>query len=202
MMKMSTLHAVAVSTLCLSACGGSPTAPAQAAAPTVLTLGLAGQSNSILMRPFLADVATVVGAGDQVTTIDCWSAGGDCWRGLEPTLHARLDAFVWWQGESDVAAGTSGPVYMAALADLVQRIRATTGNPRLLIVIMQMGTAYSGNLPDGAYQRARQWSAQDGNSVYVETQDLEYRWWDSAHMTEAGYAAVCLRIAAVVRARR
>lgn len=183
-----------VAVLGTSACTHSPIAPSMS---EPLVLGLAGQSNSILMRPFLSQVATVVGAGDQVTTIDCWSANGECWHELEPTLHTRLDAFVWWQGESDVMMLTPEASYRAQMADLMRRVRLAANNQRLLIVVMQYGLQWVGT-PD---QAPRAWVLSDRDAVYVETRDLEFRWWDPAHMTESGYAAVSERIASIVHTR-
>ena len=174
--------------------------PIQPTNTAPLLVGLAGQSNSILLRPFLNQIVDVVGAGDEVTTISCWREDGQCWQQLKPTIR-NIDAFVWWQGESDVAERTRGSVYAEALDDLMHRVRAAAGNHKLFVVVMQMGTAYSGNLPDGAYQRAFQWTLQDENAAWVETQDLEYRWWDTAHMTERGYQDVSRRIMGIVHTR-
>ena len=106
-----------------------------------------------------------------------------------------MDAFVFWQGESDI----DNPRYGAALADLVGRVRATVGNPSLLIVLMQYGPAYSGHL-NGSEVQSQLWAAQDAHAMWVPTRDLEFLP-DGGHMTPAGYSAAAERIVSLVRRR-
>ena len=165
-----------------------------------LKIGLAGQSNAVLLRPILAEVAKVTGAGDQgATPITCWglTIDGICWRNLQTALRQDkpLDAFVWWQGESDA----DNPNYAAPFRDLIARVRAETQQPNLLILVMQWGQTYSGR-PNGAEAAQRAFVASDANAVFVPTADLEFKP-DGTHMTDDGYRAASRRVVSIVRSR-
>jgi hypothetical protein len=176
------------------------------AASTPLVLGLSGQSNAGRIRPFLEARATVAGNAAAGTGISCWADvphvdndyAGLCWAGLQPLLAARrdFDAFVWWQGDTELDHPTT---YTAALADLVRRVRADTQNPRLLIVVLQLG-AVNGDDPEGAGAQARTWAQRDPDAIYLETRDKEYQA-DRQHMTDQGYRDVVERIVAAVHAK-
>ena len=194
---------------CFSACvhppaittSGSPTAPTAGSLPPLsqrpVRLALVGQSNAVLGRPVFAQqtgILTLVPTAGDGPVIACWAVTSDCWTLLSPTIYRiNIDAFVWWQGESDV----DNPTYDVALADLVGRIRAVVGNPTLLIVLMQYGVAYSGH-PGGSERQSQAWVASDAHALYVPTHDLEFRE-DGGHMTDEGYAAAARRIVAMVR---
>ena len=161
----------------------------------------------MLIRPFLAEVAELPAFYGEVTTIaPCWSQNGSCWLTLRPQLAPRLDAFVWWQGEYDAILDPPTPieVYAQRQTDLITRIRSANGNPRLLVVVLQMGPMFDG--PRGgtigpAYQQfKREWAAADVNAVYVPTADLAWRT-DEVHMTDQGYRDVSARIREQVAAR-
>lgn len=192
---------------------------APAARTGLLKLGLAGQSNSILIRPFLEEHASVVGYGE-VTAIDpCWSAQGSCWQTLQPQLHGELDAFVWWQGEMNILQcvvpdhyGPCAPTYGPAFVDLMARVRLEYAEwrrqarlpvkPDLLIVVMQMGpwaAAVGKDLP--VERETVAWVKQDRNAAYIETRDLEWRQ-DGIHMTDRGYRDLVERTVAAIRTRK
>lgn len=175
----------------------SPTRPSQ---PRPVRLALAGQSNSMLLRPALGNA--VVAFYGEVQPIACWTVTERCWSLLRPQLQP-VDAFVWWQGEYDAMLETRD--YSARLSDLVARVRAAVGNPRLLVVVPQMGPMFDGprmGTAGDALQRERKaWVAQDINALYIETQDLPYQA-DEVHMTPEGYAGVAARVLARVEARR
>lgn len=191
-------------TVGLAGCGSAPrlTGPsARAVFSGPLRLGLAGQSNAMLLRPFLAEVSDVRSFYGEVTTIaPCWSVHGTCWTALRPTLAEPLDAFVWWQGESDVLAGTTN--YAPAFEDLVRRVRSENRKPALLVVVMQLGpfadNGRGGDVGKLIQQQRREWVARDGHAIYVVTQDLEYRV-DDVHMTDRGYRDVSARIVETVK---
>lgn len=195
---------IALALLLSVACGSGArefTAPSAVTGP--LRLGLAGQSNAKLIEPSLREVADVRAFAWEVTTIaPCWSSAGACWGILRPMLPQPLDAFVWWQGEQDALLETVN--YPALLSELVARIRAENGNPRLLIVIPQMGPMFDGprmgTAGDVLQRQRREWAAADGNALYIETQDKEYRT-DEVHMTDQGYRDVSARIVERVTAR-
>lgn len=187
--------------LCFSLMGcSSPTRPT---ARGPVTLALAGQSNAILIRPFLGEHVTAFYG--EVQPIACWAPSAACWAAFRPTLRP-VDAFVWSQGEYDaLLSETPVAAYAAAQSDLVARVRAATGNPALLVVVLQMGPFFDGpraGVLGPQYQAwRRSWAASDAHAVFVETAGLEYRA-DEVHMTDAGYAALAGRIVAAVEARR
>ena len=169
------------------------------------TWGLSGQSNADYLRPHLAPYADVAGYAVTSVPIACYAVDGECWKKLEPTIHRHMDAFLWWQGESDICLGCDGfldaagawqptpGAYASKLADVVQRVRRVARNPRLFVVVMQL---YDGRL-DGE-QAA--FVAADGHAVVVPTRDIGFD--DGAHMVAAQYQAVARRIATVLKAVR
>lgn len=192
---------LAVLGLLLSAgCARSPVTPSVTADnPTAVTVALGGQSNAILIRPYLAERVPVVAFYGEVTTINpCWTAAGACWLALRAGLSRDVTAFVWSQGESDVIAGTPLDVYAAAQQDLFARVRSVA--PHARIVVLEMGpfmiNGRGGDLGH-AYQRwRREWAATVG-AVYIKTSDLEWQA-DDIHMTAQGYRDTVTRILAQV----
>jgi hypothetical protein len=176
----------------LSACFKTTTVPS---APRPLTLALAGQSNAGYIRKFLEERATVVGYAWVTTIRPCWDVDGTCWLQLRKELRPDVDAFVWWQGDVEI----DHPSYTEPLSDLVRRVRAQTRNPRLPVVILQLGPV-NGDDPEGAGAQARRWAQRDPYGIYVETRDKEYQA-DRQHMTEQGYRDVSDRIVTTIRAR-
>lgn len=180
---------LALAALCFSFIGcAAPTAPSRGP----LRLALAGQSNSILLRPHLGE--TVVAFYGEVTGIaPCWEPAGGCWGALRPQLSHGVDAFIWSQGEYDVLF-TEMPVdaYRARQADLFARVGA-------LPVVLEMGPMFSG--PRGGvlgpqYQRMK----RESGALWIETADLAWSS-DGVHMTPEGYAALAARIVARVQER-
>ena len=181
----------------------SPTAATAQPVPITqrpVRLAINGQSNAIMARKVFVtqtDIMTVVPTAGDGPTIACWAdANAECWPAFAPAIHnAKIDAFVFWQGESDLK--TEG--YGAKLADLMGRVRGLVGDPSLLIVVMQYGTAYSGGVPSGSELATPEWAAQDAHALYVPTRDIDGWLPDHGHMTDAGYAAVGQRIVSMVR---
>lgn len=197
-MRLATVILVCAS---LTGCSRSPVAPSPLPlSQRPVILALVGQSNAGLARPIFAQqtsLLTLVPIRFNGPTIASWDVGEGCWTTLAEDIRGQLmDAFVFWQGESDIY----NPLYGQALADFVRRVRAEVGNPELLIVLMQYGPAYSGFSVNGAGSEAASiaFVAQDPHALYVLTHDLEWLP-DGGHMTEAGYAAVAQRIVAMIR---
>ena len=197
--------AVIVGGACRSA---NPIAPSATPAGPVVrpTWGLSGQSNADFLRPYLAPYAEVVGYASSSVNIACFAPDDQCWLKLEPTLHQHMDAFLWWQGESDIcfscdgfldAAGEWRPTpgaYASKLADVIRRVRAAAADPALFVVVMQL---YDGRL-DGE-QAA--FAAADGHAVVVPTRDIGFGR-DGAHMLAVQYEALAGRIATMLKAGR
>ena len=181
---------------------------AQAVWNPPLNLALSGQSNADRIRQFLETRATVVGYAAASTAIaPCWSDvepvakdaqgnapnDGICWHQLRPFLTPNLDAFVWWHGDAD----DIGSPYGVRMADLFRRVREAAKNPRLPIVILQLGPVNS-EAPDSPSGQARAWAQSDPDAIWMETRDIGYDV-DRQHMTPEGYRAVAERIVAVVK---
>jgi hypothetical protein len=119
--------------------------------------------------------------------IDAWSAqGGPMWPRTEAELKQhRVDAIVWWQGESDQHT----PGYDRRLRDVIGRMRTAARNPNLRVVIVRV-------LDKREFAQVRQAQEQfvagDGNAVLVSTDGLGRG--SSNHLTETGYAMVASRI--------
>jgi hypothetical protein len=179
-----------------SAACSSVTGPSSLAQQPV-ALSLAGQSNARLSRPALTSNPDIhlLPVESICPTIAYWAdEPGSCWPALQQGIRGQhLDAFLFWQGESDI----ENPHYAEQLSDLIRRVRAEVGNPNLLIVLMQYGRAYSG-FPNGSEAASLAFVAQDPHAIYVLTHDLEWLP-DNGHMTEAGYTAVAQRIVAMIR---
>jgi hypothetical protein len=191
--------------LVIAGCGGSsstaPTVTAQPTAPTTTPapLALAGQSNALFMQPFLASAAApmlVVGFAQDGSKITQWdvNAPEGYWAKLAPSLHGKLTAFVWWQGESDT---TEADLYLTRLIAFIARVRAEAGNPSLKVLICRV-------VNDPAFQsiRAAQaaYVAQDPFSVLVSSDglQLEHPDWPSgsAHLSNDGYVGMAARVLA------
>ena len=177
-----------------SACGGnSPVAPS----PTVTIsrpLVLSGQSNALFESPWLAAVypLSVLTVAESGRAIEGWSSGppGIHWRELIPLLQQPLQAFAWWQGESD----RDNPNYLSDLRDLMARVRQTNGSPQLLVIEVRIL-----DFPQNAGVRAVQetFVRTDTNAILVSTDGFQLDAGD--HLTEAGYQAVAQRILAAAR---
>jgi len=191
-------HALLALVVAASACADLPTAPT---IQGPITLAVAGQSNARMSRPALAAHPDVRLAPVEsiCPTIAYWAADGQCWPALQSTLaDAPVDAFMFWQGESDI----DNRSYDVALADLIRRVRSATNTPRLLVVLIQYGPAYSGFSVDGKGSEAASvaFTKQDAHAIYVPTHDLQWLP-DNGHMTEAGYTAVAQRVVTMIKAK-
>jgi hypothetical protein len=90
-------------------------------------------------------------------------------------LKEPVDAFVWWQGESDALADTTD--YHDRLRALVGRVREAVGNPNLLVVIVRITNLPAHNPYAGAaWTRIREVQAAvvaaDHAAILVSSDDL------------------------------
>ena len=168
-----------------------------------LPLILTGQSNALPDRLGAALVAAyapgrVLVTAQGSTGIRAWDLGGPLWQRLAPTLRQPVAAVAWWQGETDAQQGN--PHYEADARGLFARVRATTGNPRLLIVVVQiLPYVPPPPLQDATLVRAAQAAlvASDPNSVLLSVDDLPT---DGGNHSVA-YPEVAARIVSAVHAR-
>ncbi len=188
----------------LSACSSSPTAPTQHGPLSILC---SGQSNALWLctgspdhlESFWIPYGTVRGDYASGAPISLWDADGQYWERLKAVLPgAPVDAFVWWQGETDGLRGISDGVYGSKLDGLIKRVREALNTPRLLVVVVEMGQG----VPNGPVQRETlSWTQRDAHAVYIRTSGLEYMG-DGVHMTANGYLGVATRIANAIVSER
>ena len=189
-----------VCTLALAAVGcAAPTSPTTA--PTITPtrpLVLAGQSNAVNVAPYLRAVYPLPVLSDSTQngrSILSWSPTETppvLWPVLAAELREPVQAFVWWQGESDRGSTT----YLADDTALVARVRAENGNAQLLVVMIRIL-----DLPQNAGVRATQERvvAADPYAVLVSSDGPAFQDGATDHLTPAGYQAVAQRILAALR---
>jgi len=109
----------------------------------------------------------------------------------------RFQGFVWYQGESNVNERAGR--YQEQLAGLVRRVRKLTGEEKLAVIIVQIGSATSYDRRDwavGAVREAqRRVAAADENVALVTAIDAELGDY-AVHLSGAGSEVVAKRVAA------
>lgn len=220
MKRLLMLIALVITVACGSTPSVLPTAPEQPipapapvpVVPTVTTLLLSGQSNAVLVRPFLESAYTV-------GKVDGWAYGGteigqwltetpwtwatfgfSPWTYLKPTLKQEARAFVWWQGESD-ARDSYRPnpyEYRGKLAQFITNVRAENGQGDLFIVVCQILEGTDAEAADTAVIRdqLRAYVVSEPRSVLVSSDGLAKR--DTQHLTDEGYKEMAQRIIAAL----
>jgi hypothetical protein len=184
---------VGVASIVAAGCGSptSPTPPVAITRPLVLS----GQSNALLVAPSLAAVypQPVLTVGENGRPISGWGPSGERWKELLPLLQQPIQAFVWWQGESD----RDNPNYLSDLRDLAARVRQTNGNNQLLMIEVRVL-----NLAINAGVRAAQetFVQTDVNAVLISSDGFQST--DSDHLTDSGYQMVAQRILEAARSNR
>ena len=75
--------------------------------------------------------------------ISHWDEQGRVWQKVMLKRIAAAgkgaDAFLWYQGENDGCYRMDAETYQKKLTDLVARMRKATGNPKMLVVVIQLG---------------------------------------------------------------
>jgi hypothetical protein len=172
----------------------TPSVPVTPTRPLVV----AGQSNAVNVAPFLRAVYPQAVLSDSTQygrPISSWSPNEQppvLWPILAGALHQRVQAVVWWQGESD----RENPGYLDDLRDLAARIRLENGDPTLLIAVVRVL-----DLPSNVTVRAAQQAfvAGDANAVLVSSDGQAFEDGTSDHLTNEGYQAVAQRILLALR---
>lgn len=173
-----------------------PTSPAESAriieVPKLKpTWGLSGQSNAVLLRPLLERYADVVGFAEDSRPIDWWHApDGAMWQQLLPKLGARLELFIWFQGEADWDKPAG--YYRRELRNLAGRVRKAAHNPRLMIAVCELAP-----LPRHHSIREEQLAfvRSDSHVVFVRTADLPFI--EDVHLAPDGRERLAARIYAL-----
>jgi hypothetical protein len=189
--RLSVLAAVLVS----GACGaGSPVSP-----PPVVTISrplvLSGQSNALLVAPSLSAIypLPVLTVAENGRPISGWAVTADRWQELRPQLQQPIQAFAWWQGESD----RDNLSYLSDLRDLIARVRQVNGNPQLLVIEVRVL-----NLTANASVRTAQeiFVQTDTNAVLISSDGFQLD--NTDHLTDAGYQMVAQRILDATRSAK
>jgi len=179
----------------------TPTSPAAAAGPPVTPTGplvLAGQSNAVNVAQYLRAVYPLPVLSESTQngrSIASWSPTETppvLWPILAAELRQPVQAFIWWQGESDRGSTT----YLTDDTDLIARVRAENGNPQLLVVVVRIL-----DLPQNADIRVVQQRvvAGDPNAVLVSSDGPGFQDGATDHLTASGYQTVAQRIVAALR---
>jgi hypothetical protein len=179
----------------ISTCGGSPAAPSQGTISRPLVLS--GQSNALLVEPFLKSVypQPVLTVAENGRAIEGWSTGpsGNHWKELAPLLQQPIQAFVWWQGESD----RDNANYLNDLQDLIARVRLANNNPRLLVIEVRVLNLQQN---DGVRAAQEAFVRTDTNAVLVSSDGFQEG--ASDHLSDIGYQTVSKRILDAAKAER
>ena len=167
-----------------------------------LPLVLAGQSNALLMRPYLEEAykpGEVIGFAQDGSRIDEWSISGPYWKALTPALHRPVRAFVWWQGESDFR---NPRPYLAALRAFIDRVRREANDPNLPVLICRVVDDPTSGWSDIRHAQ-EELVSHDSHAVLVSSDGLpkEHPEWPrgSAHLSPEGYRAMARRVVAALR---
>jgi hypothetical protein len=171
------------------ACGSSPLAPSSVTRPLVLS----GQSNAVFVAPFLSAVypRPVLTVAESGRAIEGWALlTGNHWHELVPLLQQPIQAFVWWQGESD----RTNTNYLSDLRDLIARVRQANANPQLLVIEVRVL-----DRDENASVRVAQESfvRTDTHAILISSDGFQLSTGD--HLTDSGYQVVAQRIAEAAR---
>lgn len=177
------LAALLLAGACGSESPGSPSPAVSISRPLVLS----GQSNALLVAPWLASIypLPVLTVGENGRAISGWAVNAQRWRELLPHLQQPIQAFVWWQGESD----RDNPDYLGDLRELIARVRQVNGNSQLLVIEVRVL-----NLAANAGVRAVQemFVQTDTNAILISSDGFQLD--NGDHLTDAGYQVVAQRI--------
>jgi hypothetical protein len=158
-------------------------------------LVVSGQSNALLVAPWLSAIypLPVLTVAENGRPISGWAVAGERWKELLPHLQQPIQAFAWWQGESD----RDNRNYLSDLRDLVARVRQVNSNPQLLIIEVRVL-----NLTANAEVRAAQetFVQTDTNAILISSDGFQLESTD--HLTDAGYQMVAQRILEASRSTR
>lgn len=106
--------------------------------------------------------------------------------------------FVWYQGESNVNRGAGQ--YQDQLSELVSRLRTLTGEPKLPVIVVQIGAATAYHGKDWATatirEAQRRFVEADSNAALVTAIDAEIGDY-TVHLSKKGAEKVSRRIATV-----
>ncbi|MCW8133359.1 MAG: hypothetical protein KIS92_23655, partial [Planctomycetota bacterium] len=118
-----------------------------------------------------------------------WDDGKPGWTALAAAANGGgkgAGVFLWYQGETDGSKSMSADEYRKNLKTLVERVRALAKNPKLQVVIVQIGlwkNASGDFMP--IREGERKFVAEDGNALLVTA--LGRTSGDYVHLDTPGY---------------
>jgi hypothetical protein len=187
-MRCPAKYSITLALACLvSACGSrSPIGPTPGVAIS-RPLVLSGQSNALLVAPSLSAIypLQVLTVGESGRSIAGWAVAGDRWKELLPLVQQPIQAFAWWQGESD----RDNPNYLNDLRDLIARVRQANGNPQLLVIEVRVLDLQANTVVRAAQET---FVRTDPNALLISSDGFQLE--ASDHLTDTGYRMVAQRI--------
>lgn len=149
--------------------------------------------------PWVAAAQKVAQAGLEISMlgfasggkpISFWHPGHPGYEGLMPRIDDAgrgAGIFLWYQGENNTSDGTTAVEYQRELKEHVARVRKRAANPKMLVVIVQLGP--STRLDHSGYmtlrEAQRQFVIADGNALLVPALGRTLK--DTVHLDNAGY---------------
>jgi hypothetical protein len=130
----------------------------------------------------------LVGSSNNGRRISFWDEGAEGWECLSEIIDKagkNADVFLWYQGESDGLRGVREEVYLEKLTDLVKRVRARAGNPKMTVVIVQIGALGRRKPIPPIREAQRKFADNDSNAILVTALGRPLR--DPYHLKKASY---------------
>ncbi|MHC4335397.1 MAG: sialate O-acetylesterase [Planctomycetota bacterium] len=126
--------------------------------------------------------------------ISHWDPGNEGERKLFSRIekHGKgAGVFLWYQGESDTGSSADAATYQDKLANLVARVRKSAENPRMTVVIIQLGGMTRPGQAKGlryfmaVREAQRQFVLADGNALLVPALGRSQK--EDGHLATPGY---------------
>jgi hypothetical protein len=130
----------------------------------------------------------ITGSSNNGRAISFWDEGADGWKCLSEIIDKagkNADVFLWYQGESDGLKSVTEEKYLEKLTDLVKRIRARAGNPKMTAVIVQIGALAPKKPMSPIREAQRLYAEKDDNAILVTALGRPLR--DPYHLKKASY---------------
>lgn len=121
--------------------------------------------------------------------ISYWDEGKPGWTALAKQVNGGgkdAGVFLWYQGENDGSTGMSEEEYRKNLKNLVERVRTLAKNPKLRVLIVQIGLWKNSKGDFMPIREAeRRFVIEDGNALLVTA--LGRTFGDGVHLDKPGY---------------
>ncbi len=129
--------------------------------------------------------------------ISHWNDGQPGMNALNASIKEQGEGagvFLWYQGENDGASGMDAKTYQTKLTELAGKVRTQAKNPKMLVVIVQLGI-WKNTTGDfmPIREAERQFVIADGNALLVPALGRPMQ--DGVHLNREGYFALGKEIA-------